>query len=63
MLRKVRDNVVVYNFGRAGYYSTQERILFEYFVAKGVKPDVAIFLDGLNDFFEKEKDEPDFSNS
>jgi hypothetical protein len=39
----------VYNFGRGSYYSTQERILFEKMVATGFRPDVAIFIDGLND--------------
>jgi hypothetical protein len=41
----------VYNFGRGHYYSTPERILFEQLVAKGHVPDMAIFLDGLNEFF------------
>jgi lysophospholipase L1-like esterase len=42
---------LVYNFGRGHYYSTEERILFEQLVAKGYAPDMAIFLDGLNEFF------------
>ncbi len=41
----------VYNFGRGSYLSTQERILFQQLLAQGHVPDVAIFLDGLNDFF------------
>ncbi len=41
--------VRVYNFGRAGYFSTQERLLFERQLAFGTGPDVAVFLDGLND--------------
>jgi hypothetical protein len=40
----------VYNFGHSGYYSTQERILFERLVIAGHRPDTAIFIDGLNDF-------------
>jgi len=47
---------VVYNFGRGHYYSTPERILFEQLVAKGYVPDMAIFLDGLNEFFFYEDD-------
>jgi lysophospholipase L1-like esterase len=47
LTREVR----VYNFGQASFYSTQERILFERLVASGFVPDVAIFIDGLNDFF------------
>jgi hypothetical protein len=50
----------VYNFGRAYYYSTQERILFEQLVTSGVVPDLVIFIDGLNDFRYAE-DEPEFS--
>lgn len=41
----------VFNFGRPGYYSTQERILFERLLAEGYVPDVAVFVDGLNDFY------------
>jgi lysophospholipase L1-like esterase len=40
----------VYNFGNGFFYSTQERILFEELATKGLVPDVAIFVDGLNDF-------------
>ncbi len=41
----------VYNFGRGAYYSSQERVLFERLLAQGVRPDLAVFVDGLNDFF------------
>jgi len=47
---------LVYNFGRGHYYSTPERILFEQLAAKGHAPDMAIFLDGLNEFFFYEDD-------
>ena len=43
--------VRLYNFGRGSYFSTQERILFEQIVLDGVVPDLAIFMDGLNDFY------------
>ena len=43
--------VECYNFGRGYYFSTQERILFEQLLLQGVRPDVAVFIDGLNDFF------------
>ena len=43
--------VRVYNFGRGFYYSTQERILYENLLASGFVPDIAIFVDGLNDFY------------
>lgn len=43
--------VQVYNFGRGYYFSTQERILLEDLVMRGHVPRLAIFLDGLNDFY------------
>jgi lysophospholipase L1-like esterase len=39
-----------YNFGRGYYFSAQERALFESLLAQGVAPDLAVFVDGLNDF-------------
>jgi hypothetical protein len=51
LLPPVRERTVrVYNFGRGSYYSTQERILFAKLAALGYVPDLAIFIDGLNDF-------------
>jgi hypothetical protein len=47
-------NVKIYNFGQAGYYSTQERILFERLLSHGNIPHAAIFLDGLNDFYHRD---------
>ena len=43
--------VCIYNFGRGYYYSTPERILFEQLLINGAKPNLAIFTDGLNDFY------------
>ncbi len=40
----------VYNFGRGSYFSVQERYLFEKLLIEGFVPDVAVFIDGLNDF-------------
>ncbi len=42
--------VYVYNFGRSGYISTQEEILFHRLVSAGVRANMVVFLDGLNDF-------------
>ncbi len=42
--------VECYNFGRGYYVSTQERILFESLLLQGIRPDAAIFIDGLNDY-------------
>jgi hypothetical protein len=44
--------VRVYNFGAGYYFSTQERVQFEQLLLAGVVPDVAVFVDGLNDFFQ-----------
>ena len=41
--------VCVYNFGRCAYYSTQERILFQQQIEAGFRPDLAVFVDGMND--------------
>lgn len=46
-----RRPVRVYNFGRPAYFSTQERILFEQLLLSGRVPQVAVFLDGLNELF------------
>jgi len=40
----------VYNFGCAYYYSSQERVRFEQLLVDGHVPDMAVFVDGLNDF-------------
>lgn len=42
--------VFVYNFGRAGYFSTQELMLYYRLLTAGYVPNVAIFVDGLNEF-------------
>lgn len=42
-------DVIVYNFGVVGSYSTQERIYFEKFLNAGARPDMTVFIDGLND--------------
>jgi hypothetical protein len=41
----------VYNFGQGSYFSTQERIRFQQLLLAKAVPDVAIFLDGVNDFY------------
>jgi hypothetical protein len=53
--KKLRSNsckqiVDIYNFGRGGYYSSQERALLEELIIEGYKADLSIFIDGLNDF-------------
>lgn len=46
----MKRNIYVYNFGRGDYISTQERILFGTLMVSGYIPDMAIFIDGFNDF-------------
>jgi len=50
----------VYNFGTGYYYSSQERILFEKLILRDQIPDLAVFIDGLNEFL-LEQDEPDLT--
>jgi hypothetical protein len=42
--------LAVYNFARPAYFSRQELILFEELLNGGFVPQVAVFIDGLNDF-------------
>lgn len=42
---------VCYNFGCGYYFSTQERLRLEQLLALGHIPQLAIFVDGLNDFY------------
>jgi hypothetical protein len=58
---KWRADARVYNFGRAAYYSSQERVLFEKLLIADAVPHVAIFIDGLNEFLCLE-DEPEHSD-
>ncbi len=57
-LRKIfGDKICVYNFGRGYYFSSQERVLFEKLLVGGFVPNIALFLDGINEFYFR-KDEP-----
>lgn len=42
--------MAIYNFARPAYISGQELILFQQLLKAGYVPQVAIFIDGLNDF-------------
>ena len=44
------ENIAVYNFGRAVYFSDLERRLFESLISDGYVPDAALFIDGLTEF-------------
>lgn len=43
--------IAVYNFGHPSYISTQEALLFQLLIRAGTAPHLAVFVDGLNDFF------------
>jgi hypothetical protein len=47
----LHTNVSVYNFGQCFYQSTQERLHFEQLLLAGHVPKLALFIDGLNDFY------------
>jgi hypothetical protein len=51
----------IYNFGRGFYWSTQENILFTTVLLSAVKPSMAIFIDGLNEFYYS-RQSPAFSD-
>jgi len=44
-------SIKVVNWGCPNYYTYQELILFTKLILAGHKPDIAIFFDGLNDFW------------
>ncbi|MBX2867810.1 MAG: SGNH/GDSL hydrolase family protein [Acidiferrobacterales bacterium] len=52
----IRFNVEVTNHGRVGFYPTQEVHHFMEVLRSGERPDIAIFLDGLN--FGRDDDTP-----
>jgi hypothetical protein len=54
LAHKLPNAVCTYNFGRGTYASTQERILFEKLLLAGTVPDVAVFIDGVNDFVRRD---------
>ncbi len=53
-LSKLNNRIVVYNFGRGFYYSTQEKILLELLISQNIDCDIAVFIDGLNEFIHLE---------
>lgn len=45
------QHIECYNFGCGFFFSTQERLRFEQLLADGRVPRLAVFVDGLNDFY------------
>ncbi len=54
------EAIAVYNLARSNYFSSQESVLFQRLLAQGVRPAMAVFVDGLNDFAYTE-DAPKFT--
>ncbi|MBC3538181.1 SGNH/GDSL hydrolase family protein [Rufibacter sp. H-1] len=52
--QKIDPKIRCYNFGRGFYYSVQERALFEKLLLEGARPDVVVFVDGLNEYAQPE---------
>ena len=50
-LNAMMPDYEVINFGQAAYYSTVENILFNSYLSQGLIPEIAIFIDGLNDYY------------
>ena len=50
-INKIFPDYTVVNMGHASYYSTSERILFNEKLSEGLAPEIAVFVDGLNDFY------------
>lgn len=44
-------SISVFNYGTPGHFSSQEFIRFQELLREDKKPNIAIFIDGLNDFF------------
>ena len=55
-LSKLDNRIAVYNFGRGFYYSTQEKILLELLISQNIDCDIAVFIDGLNEFIHLENE-------
>lgn len=56
ILRKRGKKAAIYNFGTSYFYSTHELLSFQRLLMAGYKPDLALFIDGLNDFYYQNSD-------
>ncbi|MBU1694550.1 MAG: SGNH/GDSL hydrolase family protein [Verrucomicrobia bacterium] len=50
LVERTGRDIRLYNFGRGFYFSTLERLLIEKLLLAGHRPDLALFVDGSNDF-------------
>jgi hypothetical protein len=51
LAQSLQTDVRVYNFARGSYHCAQERILFEQLLLAGFVPRLALWIDGLNEFY------------
>jgi lysophospholipase L1-like esterase len=51
LAEKTDYKVEVLNYGQMGYVTTQEVLLLYQLLAQGMRPDVVVFYDGINDCF------------
>ena len=61
LAQALKRQVCVYNFGVGWHFSTQERLRFEQLLARDLIPDVALFLDGINESSQAAANRPAFS--
>lgn len=61
LARESKRRVCAYNFGVGWHFSTQERLRFELLLSNGFVPDIALFLDGINDSTQACLNRPAFS--
>ncbi len=60
--RVLDKKIFVYNFGRGGFFSSQEREVFISLLLEGIVPDIAVFIDGTNEFMDfAVNNEPDYA--
>jgi hypothetical protein len=50
VLKLAGKDAQVFNMGMVSWFSSQERIALERWLTAGIRPDVAVFIDGLSDF-------------
>ena len=60
-LREVDPSILVYNLGVPSHYSSLERIHLEYLLLHGIRPQIVVFFDGLNDFYYYD-DKPSYTD-
>ena len=50
ILEANNNNIAIYNFGQAAYYSSHQSLLFQRFLMEGIRPDMVVFMGGTTEF-------------